>query len=83
MSLKLPEIADEEKTPQVRLLLDMITWQAAEIQLLKDEIARLKHLPARPKLKPSTTGVLDQAERQKTKGGSKKKSARRKRGKTL
>jgi hypothetical protein len=49
----LPSIADEEKTPLVCQLLDIIQQQREEIQNLKDEIARLKHHPRRPKLKPS------------------------------
>jgi len=46
-------IADEEKSPLVCQLLDIIQQQHEEIQVLKDEIARLKRHPRRPKLKPS------------------------------
>ena len=55
-----PRIPEEQQTPLVRQLLDIIDQQAriidqmaAQIQLLKDEIARLKNLPRRPKIQPS------------------------------
>lgn len=80
---KLSDIPESEKTPLVLLLLEIIMRQAEEIRQLKDEVARLKGNPARPKLKPSTTIDIDKLERQKTVGGSKKKTSRRKRRKIL
>jgi hypothetical protein len=49
----LPEIAPEERTPLVDRLLEIIQQQAEEIQQLRDEIAILKGLNPRPKIKPS------------------------------
>jgi hypothetical protein len=48
------EVAAEERTPLVDRLLRVIEEQRAEIRELRDEIARLKGLPPRPTLRPST-----------------------------
>lgn len=57
----LPPIAPEELTPTVRLLLAIIEQQQVTIGRLEErvaqleaEVARLKKLPPRPKIKPST-----------------------------
>lgn len=55
----LSEIPEAEKTTTVLLLLEIIANQQKEIQELKDDIARLKNKPPRPKLKPSKIGVED------------------------
>ena len=47
------KIPDEDITPLVAQLLGIIQEQAEEIQLLKDEIARLKNQKPKPKIKPS------------------------------
>ncbi len=56
----LPEIPDEEKTPLVKILLELIEHQSSiiqlqseEIQKLKNEIARLKNQNKKPNIKPS------------------------------
>jgi hypothetical protein len=56
----LPPIPEEQRSPLVLQLLDIIDQQAQlieqmaeQIQLLKDEIARLKNQPRRPKIQPS------------------------------
>ncbi len=48
------ELPAEERTPLVERLLRMIEEQRAEIRALRDEIARLKGLPPRPTIRPST-----------------------------
>ena len=48
------EVPAEERTPLVDRLLRVIEQQQAEIRALRDEIARLKGLPRRPKIRPST-----------------------------
>jgi hypothetical protein len=60
-TIQIPEIPEEELTPTVKALLDIISQcvqiiesQKIEIQLLKDEIARLKGRSPKPKIKPST-----------------------------
>lgn len=84
----LPLIADEDLTPLVRQLIDMIRQQGEQLQHLttenqelRDELARLKKHARRPKLKPS------QLERQKkpdrAKDGKRPGSAKRRKTETL
>jgi len=49
----IPQIPEEEITPIIVVLLEIIQKQAEEIQGLKDEIARLKGQKPKPKIKPS------------------------------
>jgi hypothetical protein len=51
---KLPAIPDDERTPLVNALLEIIFIQQEQIQELRDEFARLKAQKSRPKIKPST-----------------------------
>jgi hypothetical protein len=60
MQTLLADIADAERTPRVRQLLDIIDRQQEHIleleeriKQLEDEIARLKGLKARPRIAPS------------------------------
>lgn len=48
------EVPEEERTPLVDRLLRMVEEQQAEIRALRDEIARMKGLPRRPAIRPST-----------------------------
>jgi len=48
------EVPAEERTPLVDRLLRLVEEQRAEIRALRDEIARLKGLPRRPSIRPST-----------------------------
>jgi len=48
-----PRIPEQERTPVVSELLEMIHRMQEEIQELKDEIARLKGQKPKPKIKPS------------------------------
>jgi len=57
----LPHIPEEEQTPAVRLLMafieqqqETIQKQQAQIKALNAEVARLKKLPKRPRIRPST-----------------------------
>jgi hypothetical protein len=50
----IPPILEAERTPLVLALLHIIQEQGEQIQLLKDEIARLKGHKTRPDIKPST-----------------------------
>ena len=53
MPIDLPEISPAEDTPVVRQLIEIIRTQQNRIQLLEDEIARLKGLKTRPVIAPS------------------------------
>lgn len=81
VKIQLPIIPEEELTPTVKVLLDIISQlvqineaQRAEIQLLKDEIARLKGRSPKPKIKPSTLDgdILKKKPRTRKQRGKKK-----------
>ena len=50
---RIPDIPEEERTPLVVALLEVIHLQQEQIQELRDEIARLKGQKPKPKIKPS------------------------------
>ena len=50
---KTPAIPDEERTPLVVDLLEIIQLLQEQVQALRDEIARLKGEKPKPKIKPS------------------------------
>ena len=82
----LPPIPEEQSSPLIRQLLDsierqgtIIQQQAEQIQLLKDEIARLKNQPPRPRIGPSS---LENKAAGKKKRKSKKRAGSKKRKKT-
>lgn len=68
----MPKIDPEKVTPEIAQLLSIIELQIKEIQLLKDEIARLKGQKPKPKIKPS---ILEKQR------GTTKKKKRKKRAK--
>ena len=85
--IKIPEIPEEEMTPTVKSLLNVISQciaiidiQAKEIQELRDEIARLKGNNTKPKIRPSSMNN-DSNDSNKTQNSSKRKKSRRKRKK--
>ena len=51
--IKIPDVAEAEKTPTVIQLLVVIQMLLALVRSLKDEIARLKKHSSRPKIRPS------------------------------
>ena len=72
------EVSAEERTPLVDRLLRVIEQQQAEIQALQDEIARLKGLPPRPKIRPSTLNAPHpDPSRKKKRRGKRPGSAKR------
>lgn len=84
--IKIPEIPEEERTPTVKSLLnaisqciEIIDMQAKEIQVLKDEIARLKGNNTKPKIRPSTMKNDSSDESSKNYKSSKRKKSRKKR----
>jgi hypothetical protein len=78
--LKIPNIPEEERTPLVVALLEIIRFQQEEIQELRDEIARLKGQKPRPKIKPSALekergDKANQARSKKRPGSAKRRKA--------
>ena len=72
------EVSAEERTPLVDRLLRVIEQQQAEIQALRDEIARLKGLPRRPIIRPSTLNAPHpDPSRKKQRRGKRPGSAKR------
>jgi len=67
---KIPPIPDAEQTPLVNALLEIIRIQQAQIQELRDEIARLKGQKPKPKIKPS---ALEKEPQRKCNAGTSKK----------
>jgi hypothetical protein len=76
ITTRLPKIPEDQITPLVAELLELIQLQMEEIRLLKDEIARLKNQKPRPKIRPSTL------ERTSSKRKTKKRKKRPKKSKT-
>ena len=52
--LKLPEINEEDRTPLVDVLLEMLAWQQKQIDKLEQEILKLKGETTKPDIKPSS-----------------------------
>ncbi len=73
------KVPDEEKTPLVLQLMEILQLQSEEIQNLRDEIARLKGQKPKPNIRPST---LEENSKQKPKGTDKKRPGSKKRHKT-
>ena len=87
IKLQIPEIPDEEKTPAVLQLLELseqhlalVQQQAEYIQELRDEIARLKGLKPKPKIRPSQ--LEKEKKKKKRKEASKQRRRNKKRNKT-
>ena len=64
------EVPPEQRTPLVESLLRLIAQQQAEMDRLRAEIARLKGLPPRPTIRPSTLNAShpDPAHKQRRQG---------------
>ncbi len=74
------EVPAEERTPLVDRLLRLIEQQQAEIRTLREEIDRLKGLPRRPTIRPSTLNAShpDPAHKKKRRGKRPGSAKRRK-----
>jgi len=64
---RIPKIPEDEISPLVAELLELIKLQMEEIQLLRDEIARLKNQKPRPNIKPSRLEGNERSNKSKTK----------------
>jgi hypothetical protein len=80
---KIPHIPEEQRTPLVVALLEIIQFQQEQIQELRDEIARLKGQQPRPKIKPSVLEEECSDKEQKVSGGKRPGSGKRKKTKKL
>lgn len=74
---KVPYIPDEERSPRIVTLMEIIRLQQEQIQGLRDEIARLKGQKTKPNIKPSSLEKNSDQEkpkkREKKRSGSGKK----------
>jgi len=78
------EVSPEERTPLVEQLLRIIAQQQAELEQQRAEIARLKNLPPRPKLRPSTLNEPQpNPSRKKKRRGKRPGSAKRQKTREL
>ena len=50
---QLPKISNEDRTPLVDVLLELLAWQQIQIDKLEHEILKLKGETTKPKIKPS------------------------------
>ena len=50
---QLPKISDEDRTPLVDVLLELLAWQEKKIDQLEQKILKLKGETVKPKIKPS------------------------------
>lgn len=80
--IKPSSIPEEEKTPLVIQLLEIIRQQSEEIQSLKDEIARLKGHSGRPKIRPSRLEKPEGGEKEGSSNAKGKRPGSAKRHKT-
>ena len=76
---KIPDIPEEERTPLVVHLLEVVRYQSELIQRLRDEIAILKGDKPRPKIKPSG---MEKGEKKNTDSSDSKRPGSSKRSKT-
>lgn len=82
-TIQLSSIPEEERTPLVIQLLEIIRLQAKDIQQLKDEIARLKGHSGRPTIKPSRLENPKGKARDEKTDGKRPGSAKRKKTEAL
>jgi Transposase IS66 family len=77
----LPKINDEDRTPLIDVLLELLAWQEIQINKLEQEILKLKGETTKPKIKPSKMDA-DPAKDENGDSDKKKKRKGPKRSKT-
>ena len=74
---QLPKISNEDRTPLVDVLLELLAWQQIQIDKLEQEILKLKGETTKPKIKPSKMDE-DVAENDEENGDGRDKSKKNK-----
>ena len=77
MAPKIPHIPDEERTPVVVALLEIVQVLLKENQELRDEIARLNGQKPKPKIKPCALEKSSGDKQARGTGGKRPGSAKR------
>ena len=78
ITTRFPKIPEEQITPLMAELLELIQLQREEIQFLRDEIARLKGQKPRPNIKPSRLETASKRSKTKKRKRRSKKSKTKK-----
>jgi hypothetical protein len=52
---QLPKISNEDRTPLVDVLLELLAWQQIQIDKLEQEILKIKGETTKPNIKPVTS----------------------------
>jgi hypothetical protein len=74
---QLPKISNEDRTPLVDVLLELLAWQQIQIDKLEQEILKLKGETTKPNIKPSKMDE-DSAEDNEENGDDRDKSKKNK-----
>ena len=74
---QLPKISNEDRTPLVDVLLELLAWQQIQIDKLEQEILKLKGETTKPNIKPSKMDE-DSAEDNEENGDDSDKSKKNK-----
>ena len=77
---ELPEINEEDRTPLIDVLLELLAWQQKQIDKLEQEIHKLKGETTKPKIKPSKMDKEGRSEDDETRSKKKKGPGRSKKG---
>src|SRR3990167_7093156 len=80
---KIPLIMERDRTPLVDQLVDIINEQNRRLDLLADEIKRLKGLKTKPKLKPSKLKDSEKQAQKESKKAKQNKSSKQSKNKPI